>query len=127
MSLSSFLKLIYNEQIKLYIKKSTLIMYIILAALIIDSAAIIAVYDEELSKTISDNEHEELQTENDALLKENKEVGKEEGFIITINNETIAENNYYLEHDIKPSSYGAFHYVHENQGLLSLISLFTII
>src|SRR5699024_6916670 len=127
MSLSSFLKLIYNEQLKLYITKSTWIMYIILAALIIGGAAIVATFDEDLSKPTGDNWREELQTENEALLKENEEAGEEEGFVISINNDIIAENNYYLEHDIKPSSYGAFHYVHENQGLLSLISLFTII
>lgn len=125
--MSNFLKLIYNEQMKLYIRKSTWIMYIILAVLVIGGAVIISVYGEDLSKPTGDNWREELQAENESLLKENEEVGEDEGFIITINNDTIAENNYYLEHDIKPVSYGAWTYVHENQGLLSLVSLLTII
>lgn len=102
-------------------------MYIILAVLVIGGAVIISVYGEDLSKPTGDNWREELQAENESLLKENEEVGEDEGFIITINNDTIAENNYYLEHDIKPVSYGAWTYVHENQGLLSLVSLLTII
>lgn len=125
--MSNFLKLIYNEQMKLYIRKSTWIMYIILAVLVIGGAVIISVYGEDLSKPTGDNWREELQAENESLLKENEEIGEDEGFIITINNDTIAENNYYLEHDIKPVSYGAWTYVHENQGLLSLVSLLTII
>lgn len=128
MSLSSFFKLIVNEQLKLYITKSTWVMYIVLAALIIGGAALVAIFDNgELSKPTGDDWREELQAENEALLKENEEAGEDEGFIITINDDIIAENNYYLEHDIKPTSYGAFHYVHENQGLLSLVSLLTII
>src|SRR5699024_11122915 len=100
MSLSSFLKLIYNEQLKLYITKSTWIMYIILAALIIGGAVIVATFDEDLSKPAGDNWREKLQTENEVLLKENEEADAEEGFVISINYDVIAENNYYLEHDM---------------------------
>lgn len=127
MSLSRFLKLIYNEQFKLYISKSTWIMYIVLAALIIGGAVIVSVFDEDLSKPSGDNWREELQAENESLLKESEEAGEDEGFVVTINNDIIAENNYYLENDIKPDGYGAWKYVHENQGLLSLVSLLTII
>ncbi|MBU5467531.1 ABC transporter permease [Virgibacillus sp. MSJ-26] len=125
--MSRFLKLIYNEQLKLYINKTTWIMYIILATLIIGGAVIVSVFDDDLSKPTGDDWREELQEENDSLLREIEEAGENEGFVATINGDFIAENDYYLENDIKPESYGAWQYVHENQGLLSLVSLLTII
>lgn len=102
-------------------------MYIILTAIIIGGAVIVSVFDEDLSKPTGDDWREELQAENEAMEKENENVGEDEGFVVTINNDIIAENNYYLENDIKPESYGAWQYVHENQALLSVVSLLTII
>ena len=67
MSLSRFLKLIYNEQLKLYINKTTWIMYIILATLIIGGAVIVSVFDDDLSKPTGDDWREEYQEENDSL------------------------------------------------------------
>src|SRR5690625_7731056 len=41
--------------------------------------------------------------------------------------ERVEINNYYLEHDIQPSTYGAWQFVADNAGLLSIVSLLTII
>lgn len=120
-------KLIYNELIKTYIRKSTWIMYIILAALIVGGATITLLFDEVDTTSGNDNWRTALQEENDALLKENKEVTEEDGFTVSMNMDSIEKNNYYLENDIKPISYGAWQFTIGNSGLLSIVSLLTII
>lgn len=95
-------KLIYNELIKTYIRKSTWIMYIILAGLIIGGAALTLIFDEVNDTSYDNNWRETLQAENETLLKENEEASEEEGFIVDMNMDTIGKNSYYLENDIKP-------------------------
>lgn len=125
--MSNFWKLVSNELFKTYIRKSTWVMYIILAMIIIGGAIITTVFDDPDETVGNDNWQEALQQENDALTKENEEAGEDEGFIIETNKDTIEENNYRLEHDIKPIKYGAWQYTIDNKDLLSLISLLTII
>lgn len=102
-------------------------MYIILAVIVIGAATIIVAFDD--TDNVSDNGdwREALQTENEALLKENEEVPEDEAYIVDMNMHTIEENNFHLENDIEPIDYGAWHYTIENSGLLSLVSLLTII
>lgn len=57
---------------------------------------------------------------------EENEVG-EVTFVVGPDMDTVEENNYYLENDVQPTRYGAGHFVAENAGLLSVVSLFTII
>lgn len=102
-------------------------MYIILAGLIIGGAALTLIFDEVNDTSYDNNWRETLQTENETLLKENEEASEEEGFIVDMNMDTIGKNSYYLENDIKPISYGAWQYTIDNSGLLSLVSLLTII
>lgn len=125
--MNNFFNLIANELIKTYIRKSTWVMYIVLAVIIIGAAAIVAAFDD--TDKVSDNENwrEALQAENEALTKENEEAGEDDSFIIDINMDTIHENNYHLENDIEPVKYGAWQYTIENSGLLSVVSLLTII
>ncbi|MUK89749.1 ABC transporter permease subunit [Ornithinibacillus sp. L9] len=126
-----FIKLLINEQLKIYIRKSTWAMYIILAILIIGFAALTNTF-EDTNKYTEDNWRQELQNENEALLNENKEFQEDTGaedddFYISFNMDTIEKNNYYLENDIQPLQYGAWQFTMDNRGLLSVVSLLTII
>ncbi|PAV30660.1 ABC transporter permease [Virgibacillus profundi] len=121
--MSNFFKLIYNELIKTYIRKSTWIMYIILAGIIIGLGFLTNSFEETGDKYEQDNWREVLQEENQELTKEMEA----EEFMEGMNTGMIAQNNYYLENDIQPSSYDAWQFVMENQLLLSLVSLLTII
>ncbi|API92004.1 hypothetical protein J32TS6_24410 [Virgibacillus pantothenticus] len=121
--MSRLLKLIHNEQSKIFIRKSTWIMYIILIGLIIVSAF--------LANNFS-NLNEDYQGEDwrQVLQKENKELQEEmkkDDYAQAINTETIEKNNYYLEHDIQPAPYTTWNFVQENAGLLTFVSLLVII
>ncbi|WAA12005.1 ABC transporter permease [Fervidibacillus halotolerans] len=123
--MSKFFRLIGNELFKIFIRKSTWVMFISLAALVIFGAFLTKTLN-EMNTTYSDNWREELQEENEQFEKEI--AGEDgEGFVVTYNGEKIAENNYYLENDIKPLNYGAWQFTLDNAGLVSVISLFTII
>ncbi|QDP39079.1 ABC transporter permease [Radiobacillus deserti] len=126
--MNNFLKLIGNEQIKLYVRKSTWSMYIILAAIILGGALITKFYGLPV-ENYGDDWRTELQQENEELTKEAEEFSKDEFMesAVSYNQEMIAKNNYYLEHDIKPASYDGWQYVLDNQFLSSVLSLFTII
>ncbi|MBD1223128.1 ABC transporter permease [Virgibacillus halodenitrificans] len=121
--MSNFFKLVSNELIKTYIQKSTWVMYIILVGIIIGLAALTMSFEETGDKYDQDNWREMLQQENKDLQSEMKE----EEFMEGMNTSLIAKNNYYLENDIQPEGYGALQFVMENQLLLSLVSLLTII
>ncbi|MEN2769243.1 DUF2705 family protein [Ornithinibacillus xuwenensis] len=121
--MGNFLKLLYNEQIKLFVRKSTWIMYGILILLTIGIAALTLIFDKPTTSYDAENWKTELQAENAALEEQNKD-GE---FIESFNNSIIAKNEYYLDNDIKPEGYGALQFTMDNAPLLSLISLFTII
>ena len=125
--MSNFLKLVYNELTKTYIRKSTWVMYILLAGIIIGGAVLTSTFDDTGEEYDTEDWREVLQEENEALTKENKAADEEDAFIIDINTDTIEKNNYYLENDIQPTSFGAWQYVLDNKGLLSIVSLLTII
>lgn len=107
----------------MYIRKSTWIMYIILAVLIIGSGILTMTFDETGEQYEQDNWREVLQAENDELTKEMEE----DEFLQDINPMFIEENDFYLDNDIQPESYGALEFVNDNNMLLMLVSLFTII
>ncbi|RFA34718.1 ABC transporter permease [Virgibacillus dokdonensis] len=121
--MSRMLKLIQNEQGKIFIRKSTWVMYIILAILILGSALLTNSLDGLKSEYDDDNWREELKQENAQLQKETEEYEDFEEY----NNSVIAKNNYYLENDIQPAPYTAWTFVDENISLLSIVSLLTII
>lgn len=74
-------------------------------------------------KEYGNNWQAELQQENAELTAEMEN----DEFIQSINQPMIEENNYYIENDIKPTSYDGWEYVLENSMLSSFISLFTIV
>lgn len=131
--MSNFFNLVLNEQIKIFVRKSTWAMYIILAILIIGAGFLIKFSDTYRDQTYSeDTWRAELEAENATLLEEQAEFDKKmeediDGFYFAPNMTQYDENIFYLENDIMPVKFGAWHFVNETKILLSFLSLFTII
>lgn len=140
--MSNFFKLIYNETVKTYIKKSTWVMYIILAVMIIATGALNKAFDTvDRPLTYGDDWREVLEAQNEDLLVEQAEHEQaieeheaEHGedtydsiYYDGPNMDLYEENLLFLKEDVKPSGYGAWHFVSSNAGLLSVVSLLTII
>ncbi|MEN1968402.1 ABC transporter permease [Lentibacillus sp. N15] len=121
--MSNFFKLLYNEQLKIYIRKSTWVMYILLAAIIIGTAFITNSFGDLNEEYQGSDWREVLQQKNDDMTKEMQEDEDMQG----LHDYDITKNNYYLEHDLQPAKYDAWQFVMENKMLLSLVTLFTII
>lgn len=97
-------------------------MYILLAVIIVGVGILAKVYGDFMTYE-EETWRETLETENAALMEESAEFPGMEPF----NTSLIERNNYYLDNDTMPESYGAWQFVMENEMLLSLVSLFTII
>ena len=122
--MNNFLKLVWNEQIKLYAKKSTWIMIALIAAIVLGTGLLAKFMDSGIqTEEYGADWQSELQQENAALAKEMEE----DEFAQFSNPFIIQKNEYYLENDIKPLPYDGWEYVLENSALTSLLSLFTII
>lgn len=128
--MSRFFSLVYNELIKTYIRKSTWVMYALLAVIII-GGAFISNIDSDENAYSSDDWRQELEDENESLMEEQEDFDEDmEDMDVEdtdIYSEDMAKNNYYLEHDIKPASYDAWAFTNGNAGMLSIVSLLTII
>ncbi|WP_404457503.1 ABC transporter permease [Oceanobacillus kapialis] len=124
--MNNFFKLVYNELIKMYVRKSTWAMYIILAGIIIGIGFLSNTDELSANQYSEDNWRQTLEEENQQLTEEMENAG-EDGIFNEYNASIIEENNYYLENDIQPDGYGAMQFVLENQLLLSIVSLLTII
>ncbi len=98
-------------------------MYLLLAAIILGIGLMTNSFGNLNDEYQGDDWREVLQEENASLTEEMEKEEAMSGF----NSTEIAKNNYYLEHDIQPSKYDAWQFVMENQMLLSLVTLFTII
>lgn len=120
--MANFIQLVQNELIKIYRLKSTWAMYIILAVIIVGLAFIVRAYGDFMMYEES-TWRDTLESENAALQEESAAYPE----IAQFNAPLIERNNFYLENDIMPESYGAWQFVMENEMLLSLVSLFTII
>ncbi|GAA0431502.1 ABC transporter permease [Lentibacillus halophilus] len=121
--MSNFLQLLVNEQVKLYIRKSTWIMYILLGVIVIGLALLASFEAEQTEKYQSDNWRQTLKDENAEI----KEQMKEDDIMHDFSTNQIEKNNFYLDNGIQPRSYDAWQFVLEHKFLLSLVSLFTII
>ncbi|GGP09098.1 ABC transporter permease [Oceanobacillus neutriphilus] len=121
--MSNLFSLIQNEINKIYIQKSTWIMYIFLAVIILGFGLITNFFGEERESTDSDSWRAELQQENEELAQEMEE----EEFLQDFNTSLIEQNNYYLENDIQPAGYDAWQFLMKMDMMLSIVSLFTII
>lgn len=123
--------LIYNELIKTYIRKSTWVMYAILALLIIGGGLLTNFLETDDYEYSDDNWREELKEENkDAMEGQDQDAENVAENDIDVEfslTNDVGKNNYYLEHDIKPAPYDTWQFTYENSGLLSVVSLLTII
>lgn len=115
-------RLVKNEFVKLLRQKPTWIMLTGLIGLVILAAIITSTFDDQAT-SYSDNWREELQKENEHTMKLIEETPEVAEFY----QEDLAVNDYYLENDIKPLGYNAWGFVGDNVGLVSVISLITII
>ncbi|WP_342389300.1 ABC transporter permease [Salinicoccus bachuensis] len=126
--MNNLFNLIKNELGKIYVMKSTWIMYVFLVALVIFSFIMNMVTDSvDTETTYSDDWKTELQEENQALMEEIEAEGEDNPFIESRNMELIQEKNYQLENDIRPYGYHAGDFVLDNLFTTSLVSLFVII
>ncbi|WP_163971739.1 ABC transporter permease [Oceanobacillus halotolerans] len=128
--MSRFFHLLINEHMKLYIRKSTWIMYGLLAIIIVGLGLLSNTFTNDVE--YDDNWRETLQEENEQLIKENEEFQEnmangDAEIYAGPNSHLIEKNNYYLENDIQPTPYDAWQFVMENEMLLSIVSLLTII
>lgn len=151
MSLNNFFNLIYNEVMKTYIRKSTWVMYIILAVLIIGFGSLNKMFmDDTELRSYGDDWREELRAENEEIEKkiaihDEKIAAYDEKYGDSNQDEhgfdekrwememdypdiyILEQNNLHLEKDVKPSGYGAWQFVAESSMFLSIVSLLTII
>ncbi|WP_017547786.1 ABC transporter permease [Salinicoccus carnicancri] len=114
--------LVWNEVSKIFIQKSTWIMYIFLALLVI-AVAVITTTTDMSGKEYGADWKEELRAENEQLTEEMQE----EEFLTEVNTQEIEMNQYHIDNDIKPVTYDAWQFVIDNAMLASVISLLTII
>ncbi|MFG6150520.1 ABC transporter permease [Halobacillus sp. B23F22_1] len=123
--MNNFIQLVKNEQMKLFSQISTWVMLIILAVLVVGVGVFFKVDGmlTEESDQPSENWEEQLQTENEQLQQD---IDEESGFS-DLNQETIAMNQYRLDHEIPPDGYDVWDFVQENRSNVSIISLLTII
>ena len=115
------MRLIQNENMKLYAKKATWVMIGILAIIVLAVGLIFRFMDDSKMKEYGDDWQEELQVENASAESDSGEFTEASYFV------NVEKNNYHLENDIKPQSYDAMQFVYDNIELAMLISLFTII
>jgi len=109
-------------------------MYIILAVLIIGFGILeksfddydVSYHDQENWRELMEEENEKIMKENEEFQQEMQENGEVE-FYYGPNMDIVERNNVYLENDIQSMKYGAWQFVVENAGLLSVVSLLTII
>lgn len=122
--MTNLIHLIWNEQIKLYARKSTWVMFFVLAILVLASGIISRLWDSEFQTTeYGTNWQVELQEENIRLTSEmdNDELSK------LSNPFQLEKNMYHIENEIKPLPYDGWQFLYDNSFFTTLISLFTII
>src|SRR5699024_10362665 len=105
------------------LRRSTWAMYIIIIGLIVGLAILTKTFDVDDVAYTEDNWRDILEQDNEVLMKEIEE----DEFLEGVNTMFIEENNFYLDNDIQPHNYGAWEFVYENNMLLMLVSLFTIV
>ncbi|MFC4355581.1 ABC transporter permease [Chryseomicrobium palamuruense] len=122
--MANFLKLVWNEQIKLFAKKSTWVMVGMLVVLVIGAGLLTYFFSGDVvNKEYGDNWREELTAENE---KYQAEMSEEEfgGMYYQLD---VERNTYHLEENIRPLSYDAWQFTFDNTLFMTLISLFAII
>lgn len=121
--MNKLFQLLRNEQMKLYLLRSTWIMLAILTVLLIGSGLLANKFVDEDPRIQTDEWRDALIEENKSFIQDMEEHNYDSSF----NHYTMMQNEYYLENDIQPTHFGAIHFVYDNSMFILLISLFTII
>lgn len=130
--MSNLIKLIVNEQLKIYLRRSTWVMYALILLLVVGLAIAEFSFGDHDTKVLGDDWQSVLEKENEQLLKEYEEFErkleqKDNEYLFQPDMDQYEINSFYLAENIKPESFGAWQFVHGSKSLLSIISLFTII
>ncbi|UOQ44476.1 ABC transporter permease [Halobacillus salinarum] len=124
--MNNLFQLIRNEQMKMYSQISTWIMFGILALFIIGFGVFMKVNDSFTNNPAAagDDWKQELQAENEDIKKSMQENAQGGGDFTP---PQLEENQYRIEHNIKPRTYDVWSFIKDNKNNISIISLFTII
>ncbi|MBN8237312.1 ABC transporter permease subunit [Halobacillus kuroshimensis] len=121
--MSNFFQLVKNEWMKLLHQKSTWIMMVILAVLVIGAGILFKVDAAFTNGDVpsGDNWKQELQEQNEQLMADpTAEVEYP-------NYGNMEENQYRIDNDLAPTAYNGWDFVRDNLGLSALVGLFAII
>ncbi|MFA1642077.1 ABC transporter permease [Chryseomicrobium imtechense] len=125
MSLGNFFKLVWNEQVKIFGRKSAWVMVGLVVLLVIGSGIMTNSFlDEWDTKEYSNDWRTELTEENAALEAEIEEAGDFGGFTQQMR---IDQNNVALAEDIQPKPYDAWAFTYDNTFMMMIVSLFAIV
>lgn len=129
--MNNFIQLLLNEQIKIYIRKSTWVMYGLILVFVFGIAFMNVTFSGTEHKSYGDDWQKVLKEENEELLKKQEEFEKavEDGneHVFPPDMDQYEINNFYLAENIKPQGLGAWNFIYKLDIFLSVISLFTII
>lgn len=103
-------------------------MYIILTIIIIGLGFMANYFDENIKTSYEeDTWRQTLQEENEQIKKDMEQHMSNNEAVQNFTSSQIEKNNYHLENDIMPANYDAWQFVLQNNFLLALVTLFTII
>ncbi|CAM4415164.1 hypothetical protein BAMA_10415 [Bacillus manliponensis] len=123
--MSNLINLILNEKMKIYAKRSNQFMIAFIVLSVIIGAIFIKFNSPEITETSEDNWKTELAALNKDMeieLQKNPDSSMKESF-----EEHLTINKYRIENDINPKPNNVWTFVNKLMGIISLISLFTII
>lgn len=123
--MGNFLKLVWNEQVKLFGRKSAWVMIGLIFVLVVGAGIMTNSFlDEWDTQEYSNDWRTELAEENTALEAEIAEAEDFGGFTQQMR---IEQNNVALEEDVKPKPYDAWAFTYDNAFIMLVVSLFAII
>lgn len=102
-------------------------MYIILAVIIIGLGFMSNFYQGTVTNYEEDTWRQTLQEENKQIKEDIKKEAEGNEMMKDFTSSQVEKNNFHLENDIMPEKYDTWQFVSENEYLLSLVTLFTII
>ncbi|SDJ69175.1 ABC transporter permease [Salimicrobium halophilum] len=118
----SLSRLIQNEWMKLFQQRSTWIMIILFACLIIGYALFMTT-DFSPSNEYGEDWKQQLQQENEEMRSDMEDMPATANYM----GDQIRLNEYRIQNNIAPDGFSGWNFVQENRMFVALISLFTII
>ncbi|WP_347861632.1 ABC transporter permease [Salimicrobium sp. PL1-032A] len=115
-------RLIQNEWMKLFQQRSTWIMIILFACLIVGYALFMTT-EAAPSEAYGENWKQQLQEENEQMRTDMEDTPATADYM----GEQIRLNEYRIQNNIAPDEFSGWNFVQENRMFVSLISLFSIV